>query len=49
MDVEQIVESVAQNYSEDFDYSVLTDRLNFYQKNPININKVGKLKSTIRY
>ena len=42
MDVEQIVESVAQNYSEDFDYSVLTDRLNFYQKNPININKVGK-------
>lgn len=41
IDVERIVESVAQNYSGDFDYSALTDRLNFYQKNPININEAN--------
>ncbi len=42
IDVAQIVESIAQDYSEDFDYAALTDRLHFYQKRPLNINKASK-------
>jgi hypothetical protein len=37
--IEQIIESVTENAGEDFDYSELGERLNFYSKNPINLNK----------
>lgn len=40
--IEQIIESIAENVSEDHDYSELTERLNFYRKNPLNINRVSK-------
>jgi len=42
--VEAIIESVAENAGEDFDYSELVERLNFYRKNPINLNKTGRDK-----
>lgn len=38
--IEQIVESVTEDAGEDFDYSEFTERLNYYFKNPINLNKV---------
>lgn len=38
--VEQIIESVTENAEEDFDYSELVERLNYYSRNPLNINKV---------
>lgn len=37
--IEQIIESVMESAGEDFDYSELSERLNYYSKNPININK----------
>ena len=37
--VEQIIESMSENAAEDFDYSELTERLQHYQKNPINLNQ----------
>ena len=42
--VEAIIESVTENAGEDFDYSELVERLNFYRKNPINLNKTGRDK-----
>lgn len=36
---EQIIESIVENVDADFDYSELTERLNFYRKHPINLNK----------
>lgn len=38
---EQIIESIAENVSENFDYSELTERLNFYRKYPLNLNKTN--------
>jgi hypothetical protein len=38
--VEQIIEELSENLSEDFDYSELTERLNFYHKYPVEINAV---------
>ena len=40
--IEQILESVAQNVSEDYDYSEIIERLNFYHRNPLNLNTVTK-------
>lgn len=40
--IEQILESVAQNVSEDYDYSEINERLNFYLRNPLNLNTVSK-------
>lgn len=40
--IEQILESVAQNVSEDYDYSEINERLNFYYRNPLNLNSVNK-------
>jgi len=37
--VEDIIESVTEDAGEDFDYSELVERLNYYYKNPINLNK----------
>jgi hypothetical protein len=37
--IEQILESVAEDAGEDFDYTELAERLNYYLRNPININK----------
>ncbi|TXI13691.1 MAG: helix-hairpin-helix domain-containing protein [Pedobacter sp.] len=42
IDVEQIIESIAQNNTADIDYSELAGRLNSYQRNPIRINKASK-------
>ena len=39
--VEQIIEEMSENLSEDFDYSELTERLNFYYKYPVEINAVS--------
>ncbi|MDB5119802.1 MAG: hypothetical protein JWN56_1020 [Sphingobacteriales bacterium] len=35
---QQIIESLSENVNEDFDYSELTERLNYYKLHPININ-----------
>ena len=40
--IEQILESVAQNVSEDYDYSEISERLNFYARKPLNLNTVTK-------
>ena len=40
--IEYIIESVAANQTEDYDYSELIDRLNFYKRNKINLNKTSK-------
>ncbi|TAF45973.1 MAG: hypothetical protein EAZ51_05215 [Sphingobacteriales bacterium] len=40
--VEYIIESVAENLGEDFDYTEMVDRLNYYRKYPINLNKTSK-------
>lgn len=40
--IEQLIEEIAQNQSEDFDVSELTERLNDYRRHPIDINKAGK-------
>lgn len=40
--IEYILESVADNLSEDFDYTELIDRLNFYRRNNINLNKTNR-------
>ncbi|TAE37308.1 MAG: hypothetical protein EAY66_06025 [Sphingobacteriales bacterium] len=40
--VEYIIESVAENLGEDFDYTEMVDRLNYYRKHPINLNKTSK-------
>jgi len=40
--IEQIIESMAQNFSEDHDYSEITERLNHYRKSPLNINTASK-------
>ncbi|WP_256011541.1 helix-hairpin-helix domain-containing protein [Desertivirga xinjiangensis] len=36
--VEMIIESMTEAAGEDFDYTELTERLNFYRKNPIDLN-----------
>ena len=40
--IEQIMEYISENLSEDQDYSEITDRLNFYRKYPMDINKAKK-------
>jgi hypothetical protein len=40
--IEYILESIAENQSEDFDYSELVETLNNYRRNPINLNKTNK-------
>lgn len=40
--IENIIESIAEYQSEDFDYTELTETLNKYYRNPININKTNK-------
>jgi hypothetical protein len=40
--IEYIIESVAANQTEDYDYSELIDRLNYYKHNKINLNKTSK-------
>lgn len=37
--IEQILESVSESGNEDFDYTELAERLNYYIKSPLNINK----------
>ncbi|MEJ6980218.1 helix-hairpin-helix domain-containing protein [Pedobacter sp. P351] len=38
--IEQIIEPMFESTSEDFDYSEIVERLNYYNKNPFNLNKV---------
>jgi hypothetical protein len=47
--VRDIMESLAENSTEDEDLSELTERLTFFRKHPINLNKTsaGELKSLI--
>lgn len=40
--IENILESIAENQAEDFDYSELIETLNNYRRNPINLNKTSK-------
>ena len=40
--IEVIIESIAESVGEDFDYSELVERLNFYRKNPIDINRTER-------
>lgn len=39
--IEQMIESITENTTEDFDYSELVDRLNHYSKHPLNLNKAS--------
>jgi hypothetical protein len=39
--IKDLIESLAENLPEDFDISEYQDRLNYYQKNPINLNKTN--------
>lgn len=39
LSLEQIMEYIAENVSEEQDYSEITERLNFYSKHPIDINR----------
>jgi len=40
--IEQIMESIAQNLSEDHDYSEITERLNHYRRTPLDLNRAGR-------
>lgn len=40
--IEYILEFVAENQTDDFDYTELVDRLNYYRKNKLNLNKASK-------
>lgn len=40
--IEQIMEYISENVSEDQDYSEIADRLNFYRKYPMDINTAEK-------
>lgn len=40
--IEYILEVIAENQSEDFDYTELVERLNFYRRNPLNLNKASR-------
>jgi len=40
--IEYILESIAENQSEDFDYSEFVETLNNYRRNPINLNKTNR-------
>lgn len=37
--LEQLMENMAEQFGEDFDYSELTERLHYYLKHPISLNK----------
>ena len=39
--IKDLIESLAENLPEDFDISEYQDRINYYQKNPINLNKTN--------
>ena len=38
--IQQIIEDMSEDMAEDFDFSELTERLSFYQKHPVEINKI---------
>ncbi len=40
--IEEIIESVVANQTDDYDYTELVERLNYYKKNKINLNKTNK-------
>jgi len=40
--IEQIMEAIAHNLTEDHDYSEITERLNYYKRTPIDINRAGR-------
>lgn len=40
--IEYIIESVVANQTDDYDYTELVDRLNFYRRNNINLNRTNK-------
>ena len=40
--IEDIIESVVANQTEDYDYTELIERLNYYKKNKINLNRATK-------
>src|SRR5687768_8210204 len=40
--IQQIIEDMSEDMAEDFDFSELTERLSFYQKHPVEINKITR-------
>jgi len=40
--IEQIMDAIAHNLTEDHDYSEITERLNYYKRTPIDINRAGR-------
>jgi Mg2+/Co2+ transporter CorC len=40
--IEDIMESIVANQTDDFDYTELVESLNFYKKNKLNLNKTNK-------
>lgn len=39
--IEQIIEDMSENMPDEFDFSEITERLNFYLKHPLDINKAS--------
>ena len=40
--IDQIIEDISPGLPEDYDFSELTERLTYYYRNPLNINKVNR-------
>ena len=40
--IEYIIESIVANQSEDYDYTEIVERLNYYRRNKLNLNKTTK-------
>ncbi len=40
-EVEKLIEPVIENNAEDFDFTELTEKLNYYRKRPLNLNKAN--------
>lgn len=40
--VQQVIEELSEDMPEDFDFSDLIERLNFYRKNPVEVNKISR-------
>lgn len=40
--IQQIIEDMSQDLAEDFDFSEMAERLSFYRKHPVEINKISR-------
>ena len=40
--IQEIIEDMSEDMPEDYDFSELAERLNFYHKNPVEVNKITR-------